>query len=166
MPVYVMVTPTEYGCSSDFDSTRIDLYSPPIRLHFDHATISIYLSIPIMHITQELSIVVHGAQPRRRAQCKNNATFDDKRQKLFLHQWSNGPLRIERTKARKTFCSCVIIKSGVTSKTSRRYHEVIRRRRHCSQSHAFELSISRVELESKSNRSCNRPFSGVSRRRR
>jgi len=93
-------------------------------------------------------------------------SFDDKRQKLFLHQWSNGPLRIERTKARKTFCSCVIIKSGVTSKMPRRYHEVIRRRRHCSQSHAFELSISRVELESKSNRSCNRPFSGVSRRRR
>jgi len=32
-------------------------------------------TIPLMHMTQELSIVVHGAQPRRRAQCKNNATL-------------------------------------------------------------------------------------------
>ena len=39
------------------------------------SVVSIYLSIPVMHITQELSIVVHGAQPRRRAQCKNNATL-------------------------------------------------------------------------------------------
>ena len=37
-----------------------------------------------MHITQELSIVVHGAQPRRRTQCKNNCLLVYFRKKLNL----------------------------------------------------------------------------------
>ena len=54
-------------------------FTVTLRLHVEHHTSTppstTTTTIPLMHITQELSIVVHGAQPRRRAQCKNNATL-------------------------------------------------------------------------------------------